>query len=90
MYQRSSSLLILVVFPGGDLLICSSASSQKIEAEQSSIWMKAGKREIKRTEVFFFLVWFHVAMTSWLVKGVRKYKPIDKYKQQFSKSECKH
>lgn len=90
MYRRNISLLILVVFPGGDLFICSSASSQKIEAEQSSIWMKAGKREIKRTEVFFFLAWFHVAMTSWLVKRVRKYKPTDKYKQQFSKFECKY
>jgi len=77
------------VFPGGDLLICSSASPQKTGAKQSSFWMKAGKSEIKRTEVFFFSAGFHVA-ASWLVKRVRKYKRIDKYEEQFSKSERKH
>lgn len=78
-----------MVFPGGDLLICSSASPRKSDAKQSFIWMKAGEREIKGTEVFFFLACFHVAMTSWWVKRVRKYKPIGKSKQRFSKSECK-
>lgn len=43
------------MFSGEDLLIYNLASSQKIEAKQSSTWMEAGKREIKKTEVFFFL-----------------------------------
>lgn len=45
-----------MVFPGEDLLICSTASPQKIEAEQSSISTKAGKREIKSPEILLSLV----------------------------------
>lgn len=51
-----SSLLIPVVFPGGDLLICSSASSQKTEAEQILFRWKLEKGEINRTWSIFSLV----------------------------------
>lgn len=69
-----------MVFPGEDLLIYSLASSYKIEAKESSIWMEARKKK-KKIEVFFFLAWFHVLLTSWLVKGARKKKKAYRYKQ---------